>query len=132
MNIPSVKKLCVVAAIAMLSSAIAIGQEIDVDKIILTAPKFDPAGQPLGGPVTFRCDEFELRFSAKAKPVSLRRLSDGEELIHQGNVSEGFYLNSFKGRIPFESLSKQKEGSYVAMTPNKTQRVNLTVENRGK
>ncbi|MHC4251988.1 MAG: hypothetical protein ACYS9X_22950, partial [Planctomycetota bacterium] len=84
---------------ALLSPAPAAGQEVDVDRIILTAPKFDPAGRPLGGPVTFRCDEFELRFSAKAKPVSLKRLADGKELIHQGNVSEGFYLNSFKGRI---------------------------------
>jgi len=40
-NIPSLKKLCTVAA--MLSSAPAIGQEIDVDKIILTVPRFDPA-----------------------------------------------------------------------------------------
>ena len=117
---------------AMLSSSLAIGQEIDVDKTILTAPKFDPAGQPLGGPVTFRCDEFELRFSAKAKPVSLKRLADGEELIRQGSVSEGFYLNSFKGRIPFESLSRREDGSYVVMTPNKTQRVIFTVQNRGK
>lgn len=117
---------------AVLLSSLALGQEIDIDKIILTAPTFDPAGQPLDGPVTFRCDEFELRFSAKAKPVSLKRTSDGEELIHQGSVSEGFYLNSFKGRIPFESLSRREDGSYVVMTPNKTQRVVFTVENRGK
>jgi hypothetical protein len=126
----SVKKLCLVAVI--LTASLATAQEIDVDKIILTVPKFDPAGKSLGGPVTFKCDEFELRFSAKAKPVSLKRLSDGKELIFQGRPSEGFYLNSFKGRIPFTSLSKRKDGSYVAMTPNKTQRVIFTVENRGK
>ena len=130
MSISSAKKLCLAAVI--LSASLAGGQEIDVDKIILTVPKFDPAGQPLGGPVTFKCDEFELRFSAKAKPVSLKRLSDGKELIHRGKVSEGFYLNSFKGRIPFEMLAKRKDGSYVVMTPNKTQRVIFTVENRGK
>ncbi|NQT86150.1 hypothetical protein HQ560_05255, partial [bacterium] len=129
MNIPSVKTLCMVAA--MLASALAVGREIDPDRITLTVPDFDPAGKPLGGPVTFKCDEFELRFSAKAKPVSLKRLSDGKELVHQGSVSEGFYLNSFKGRIPFDSLSKREDGSYVAMTPNKTQRVIFTVEGKG-
>jgi hypothetical protein len=51
----------------MLSASLAAGQEIDVDKIILTAPKFDPAGKPFGGPVMFKCDQFELRFSAYHK-----------------------------------------------------------------
>lgn len=124
------KKLCLITA--MLITSLSLAQDIDPDKIILTTPKFDPAGKQLGGPVTFKCDEFELRFSAKAKSVSLKRLSDGKELVFQGKVSPGFYLDSFKGQIHFDTLSKREDGSYVIMTPNKTQRLIFTVQNKGK
>ena len=75
------------------SDAKARARAEQMDKILLTAPKFDPAGQPTARPVTFKTNRFTLRFSATGVPVSLKRLSDGKELLDQGRPSKGFYLH---------------------------------------
>lgn len=104
-----------------------------MDKILLTAPKFDPAGQRIARPVTFKTKRFTLRFSATGVPVSLKRLSDGMEMIHQGEPSMGFYLRGFDDRITkLRNLAKRPDGNYVVSNETNTQRVVFAVEEKDR
>lgn len=115
------------------SAAKARARAAQMDKILLTAPKFDPAGQRVARPITFRTKRFTLRFSATGVPVSLKRLSDGKELLDQGTPSMGFYLRGFDDRITkLRNLARRPDGSYVVSNGNNTQRVVFAVAERDR
>lgn len=115
------------------SAAKARARAAQMDKILLTAPKFDPAGQRVARPITFRSKRFTLRFSATGVPVSLKRLSDGKELLDQGTPSMGFYLRGFDDRITkLRNLARRPDGSYVVSNGNNTQRVVFAVAERDR
>jgi hypothetical protein len=102
-----------------------------MDKVLLTAPGFDPAGQPVRRPITFKTRRFSLRFDARGVPVSLKRLSDGKELMAQGKASMGFYLKGYDDNITLlRNLSKRPDGNYVVSNETNSQRVIFAVEEK--
>ncbi|MEE8450690.1 MAG: hypothetical protein V3R99_02215 [Thermoguttaceae bacterium] len=113
------------------SDAKARARAEEMDRILLTAPPFDPAGQRVARPMTFRTGRFTLGFSATGVPVSLKRLSDGRELLDQGSPSMGFYLRGFDDRITkLRNLAERPDGYYVVSNDTNTQRVVFAVEEK--
>jgi hypothetical protein len=104
----------------------------DLDKIVLTTPDFPAAGQRMDGPVEFCTKSFVLRMSAEGKPVSIKTVESGEELLDSSIESEGFYLECRSGKIHFAKLSRRADGKFVVLTRNETQRVIFSVAEKGE
>jgi hypothetical protein len=120
------------SVVALSTSAPVLAQELDPSRIVLTGVKDSNPGVPVSGPQEFGTKSFVLRFSAEAKPVSLKLRASGKELLDTRKASDGFYLECRSGKIFFRKLARRPDGLLVFKTANETQRLTFEIRERDK
>ena len=102
------------------------------DHIVLTGGDSKAPDAESMGPVELKTQSYVLRFSAEARPVSLKTLPEGKELLNTSVVQEGFYLNCVSGKIYFAKIARRGDGRLVFKTANETQQIICSVGEKDK
>ena len=98
-----------------------------IQHIVLTPGQSIAPDAEVSGPIELETQSFILRFSAEAKPVSIKSLPEQQELLNTARLNEGFYLECVSGRIYFSKLLRRGDGRLVFKTANETQQIVVSV-----